>query len=96
MLTETEKTPVFVPEAEAILSQGDGLVTAAVQFSVPPPVFETVSDCAAGLEPPCCALNVNEVGVTPMTGGAAVMVSVTLMVCGELLAPVAEIWIDPE
>ena len=40
-----------MPLAGATVSQV--WLSDAVQFSVPPPVFETFTVCAAGLAPPC-------------------------------------------
>ena len=60
----------------------------AVQFKVPPPVLLTATFCVAGLEPPCTAEKLSDVGLRPMAGGGAT-VRVTETVRGLLLAPVA-------
>ena len=61
---------------------------AAVKFSVPVPVFVTLTDCEAGLAPPCVALNVSVAGKTDSTGwGGAATTKVTVMVAGEPVAP---------
>ena len=60
----------------------------AVTSSVPPPVFVTATVLAAGLDPPCVALNDRLAGETASAGGAGgSTVSVTAIVLGEPVAP---------
>ena len=59
----------------------------AVQFNVPPPVFDTFTVCAAGLAPPAVAVNDRLAGATANTGDAGFTVSVTSTVFGEPVAP---------
>ena len=51
-----------VPLAGEIVSHAAS--GAALKESVPPPVFEIVTALAAGLPPPCCAVNIRFVGLT--------------------------------
>src|ERR687888_506106 len=62
----------------------------AVTSNVPPPVFVTDTVCAAGFAPPCTAVKARLVGETDSAGGVGgSTVSVTGMVFGEPVAPVA-------
>src|SRR5947209_5578268 len=87
----TETTNVPVPEVAP--STSHGCVFAAVQLSVPPPLFEIVIACAVGLAPPAVAENPSVAGVAETPGGTAapatVNVTATVFVAG--LAPAAEI-----
>jgi hypothetical protein len=84
----TVTVPAFVPLAGATLSQL--ALSDAVQFSEPPPVFETASVFAAGLGPPATAENESAAGDTDNAGGVgASSVSVTGIVFGEPVTPVA-------
>ncbi len=67
----------------------------ALQLSVPPPVFVTSKLCAAGLAPPCVAVNDMLVRDTASAGGAGFTVSATSIVFGEPVAPAAVtvIWV---
>jgi hypothetical protein len=58
--------PLPVPEAELSVSQA--AFSLAVQVRVPPPVLLMVRVWAAGLPPPCWAVNVKAVGLTPIAG----------------------------
>ena len=88
VFAETERLPRLVPLAGTALSQ-EPLTTVAVQLKVPPPVFDTVTDCAGGFASDCRALKATELVLIPIAGGAEETVSVTVMVCGVLLAPAA-------
>ena len=86
----TDNDPGAVPEAVAIESHDAVLET--LQFNVPVPTLLMFTTCAAGLLPPWVAEKARLVGTRLMTGiGGAVSVSVTITVCGVLVAPVAEI-----
>ena len=63
----TVTVPAFVPLAG--VSESHGALSEAVQFRVPPPAFDTSSVFAAGLEPPCEALNDRFAGVAARAGG---------------------------
>ncbi len=89
-LAVTVKLPGAVPEAGEIESHV--AVLEALQLNAPVPVLMMFRVCAAGLLPPCVAEKARLAGVKPMVGiGAGVSVSVTMTVCGVLVAPVAEI-----
>ena len=59
--------PLPVPAAGERVSQAT--LSRAVQLSVPPPVLRILNGWAAGLLPPCCAVNDRLVEFTPMAGG---------------------------
>ena len=60
------------------------LVTAADQLSVPPPLFETLTDWPRGPPPPATAENDNDVGVTLIMGvGAGLTVSVAAVLVAD-------------
>src|SRR5690349_17993811 len=62
----------------------------AVTSSVPPPVLLTATVLAAGLVPPAVPVKASVVGETDRAGGVgALTVSVTVIVFGEPVAPVA-------
>ena len=62
----------------------------AVTSSVPPPVLVTATVLAAGLVPPAVAVKARVVGETDSAGGVGgLTVSVTVIVFGEPVAPVA-------
>ena len=60
-----------------------------VQLSVPPPVLDTFTVCAAGFAPPAVPVNDRVAGATASTGVGGFTVSVTATVFGEPVAPVA-------
>jgi hypothetical protein len=74
-----------VPELPDRVSQL--CVLLALQFSDPPPAFEMLTFCAAGLAPPTVAEKVTPVGDTLNDGCAALITNVTLTDAGELVAP---------
>jgi hypothetical protein len=79
--------PLSVPEVGLRLSHE--ALSLALQFNVPPPVFETEMFWLAGLVPPCVAVKDRVVGPNPITGGGGLTVKVTGIV-GEFVAPVPE------
>jgi hypothetical protein len=85
--------PLLAPEVGALrLNHPPLQVTDADQFRVPPPVLAMVTVWLGGLLPPCAAVKPNEVELNPIVGGGALTVSVTDMLCGVLVAPVADTW----
>ena len=64
-------TELPVPDEGEALSQfpPNELMAVTFQLKVPPPMLEMVS-WSVGLAAPCCAANVNEVGLTARTAGA--------------------------
>ncbi len=87
MLTATEIVPAPVPLTGDSVSQV--WLSLTVQLRVPPPVFDTLTLCAAGFAPPAVAVKLRLAGVMARTGVAGFTVSVTATVFGEPLAPVA-------
>jgi hypothetical protein len=103
----TVTLPVYVPAARlatvaeicnvcgAVPLAGETLnhveSVAAVKLSVPPPVFETLTLCAAGFAPPCTAFMLSVVGETDNTAGGTGCdtIRVTVIVDGEPCAPAA-------
>ena len=78
--------PALVPLAGDTLSQL--ALSDAVQSIEPPPVLLTDKVLAAGLAPPCVALNDRLAGVTDSAGGVGgSTVNVTGIVFGEPVAP---------
>lgn len=69
--------PLPVPAAGERVSQAT--LSRAVQLSVPPPVLRILNGWAAGLLPPCCAVNDRLVEFTPMAGGTGAGVTVTVI-----------------
>ena len=86
-----------VPLVGLAESQEESLT--AVKVSVPPPVFVTFTDVAAGFVLlPCVALNESVVVESDKTGGGApgaATLKVTVTVAGESCTPVAETVIWP-
>ena len=79
----------FGAEPETGDSESQELVELTFQLKVPVPELFTVTDCEAGVLPPCVAENARLVGMRLIVGiGGAVSVSATLTVCGVLVAPV--------
>ena len=87
MLADTFTVPAPVPLAGAAWSHGWSV--AAVHVSVPPPLLETASGCAAGLAPPAVAENDRLAGDTCRVGpaGGGCTVRVTSICFGEPSAP---------
>ena len=85
--------PLPVPEAGESVSQVT--LSLAVQLRVPPPVFLMLSVWAAGLPPPCWAVNDMLVVLAPMAGGAGAAVTVKVTGTEALDAPVALIVMMP-
>ena len=86
----TVNDPGAVVEAGAIRSHGAAVD--ALQLNVPVPVLLMFTTCWAGLLPPWVAEKARLVGARPIVGiCGAVSVSVTVTVCGVLVAPVAVI-----
>ena len=96
--------PVYVPTARPEILTDAASVEGAVPLlglresheasseadhaRVPPPVLVMETFCEDGLELPCTAVKLNEVGLNPIAGGG-LTVRVTEMLRGLLLAPVA-------
>lgn len=81
---------VTVPSLVALAGETPSHSTssAAVQATVPPPALVTLSVLAAGLAPPCVALDDRLLGATDSDGGdRGATVSVTGIVLGEPPAP---------
>src|SRR5580700_5962716 len=57
-----------IPLGGVAVSHGESLTS--LKASVPPPVFETITDAAAGFAPPCTAVNDSEVDEMESTAGA--------------------------
>src|SRR4051812_12088695 len=90
-----ESVPEFVPDAGETVSQAELLD--AVQFIVPAPVLETLTDWAAGLEPFAVPLKARAVEVRErIAGGGGATVKVTATVLGEPVAPAAAMVTAPE
>jgi hypothetical protein len=85
--------PAFVPEAGETVSHA--ALLPAVHAIVPPPVFDTVALCAAGLVPPAVPENESEAFDSVSAGGAATLKD-TLIVFGDPVAPGAVTVIAPE
>lgn len=79
---------VLAPVPDAGLRLSQLVFSVAAQLSVPLPELEIEMVLAAGLLPPCVAVNDSEVAFRPIVGvGAAVMSKVTATVWGELPDP---------
>jgi hypothetical protein len=91
--------PLTLPEGAAgtKLRNDPPNVTDADQLNVLPagPVSEIVTVWSAGLDPPCTAVKVSDVGDNPIVGAGGVTVKVTGMSCGVFVAPVAVTRIVP-
>lgn len=83
IFTETVSVPALIPEEGVTVSQlpPKEVLGVAVQLSVPAPELEMLTVWLAGLAPPCDAVKVSEVALSAILGGAAVMTSVTVMIC---------------
>src|SRR5450756_2089220 len=81
MFAETVSVPLFVPEAGETPSQfpPEVVLDVAVQFSVPPPLFDTLTVLLAGLAPPAVAAKLSATESSKMVGdpGAAGLIFVT-------------------
>ena len=83
------RVTVPLPLPVAVESVNHAALSLADHVRVPPPVLLTLSVCAAGLLPPCCAVKEKLAGLAPMAGGtgAAVMVKATGTVTGVTPVP---------
>ncbi|OFW25507.1 MAG: hypothetical protein A3H27_10670 [Acidobacteria bacterium RIFCSPLOWO2_02_FULL_59_13] len=99
MFAETVTVPVPVPAIGETLSQSppEAVLVIAVQFNVPLPELEIVTAWVAGLAPPGSAVNGRKLVLSAIMGGdeGEMMVNVTEMVWGVLVAPTAATWILP-
>ena len=81
-MVEPEPVPAEVERVSQLAA------SEAVQPNVAVPVLVIVSVWFPGFGPPCTPVNENDVALKPMVGvGAGVMLKVTGMVCGVLVAP---------
>src|ERR1700755_2874974 len=79
--------PAFVPLPGVTVNHG--ALSDAVQLSVPPPAFATLSVLAAGLAPPAVPRNDRLDGLTESTGGeGAALLNTTVAIVHGVLAPV--------
>ena len=79
----------FGAEPETGDSKSQELVELTFQLKVPVPELFTVTDCEAGLLPPCVPEKARVVGLRVIVGiGGAVSVSATFTVWGVFVAPV--------
>ena len=89
-LAVTVRDPGAAPETGDIESHD--VVLDTLQLNVPVPVLLIFTTWAAGLLPPWVAEKARLVGTRLIVGiGGAVIVRLTVTVCGVLVAPVAEI-----
>ena len=86
------KVIVPLPVPAPVVRVNQPVFSLAVQFKVPPPVLRILRVCAAGLLPPCVAVNARLVGLALMAGGtgAAVTVKETGIVTGVAVDPLGQ------